>query len=238
MLIMDAREQPLIRGLTFAELGNALGLEAATLNNLLQGPLLQQPEILRDTTPFQCLAQIFQAIKTVEEHEPIDASPNTTLGLLSQVQPEERQALKSMTPAQIKSPLALALPDMAAWADATELDDDLRRVILILKGKEKNTPTGWVNNGFFRELEGRRLETEDGVVYRYEVTARKTLRQVRMLVVPEGLRQVVMSACHANPMAGHMDAKKTLWRAMSRFWWPNRLLNYIRGLQLPTRSPR
>ena len=59
------------------------------------------------------------------------------------------------------------------------------------------------------------------MLYHYEVSAKKSIRQLRTIVIPQGLRDAVISAVHVAPMTGHLDKKKTLWRIVTRFWWPN-----------------
>jgi hypothetical protein len=61
---------------------------------------------------------------------------------------------------------------------------------------------------------------EDGIVYRYEVRNRASIRQLRTQVVPLMLRPTVIVACHASPMAGHIGVHQTMHRGITRFWWP------------------
>ena len=64
------------------------------------------------------------------------------------------------------------------------------------------------------------MELENGLIYYYDTPRTSRVRQLRMRVVPVKFRQVVMSACHVSPLAGHSHEQRTLFRILSWFWWP------------------
>ena len=76
-------------------------------------------------------------------------------------------------------------------------------------------------HGYYQEWKRKRLELEDGTLYRYEASVQRSLRQVRARVVPRIFRRIILAACHASPFAGHCSETKTLWRVLSKYWWPS-----------------
>ena len=65
------------------------------------------------------------------------------------------------------------------------------------------------------------FEVEDGVLFQLEHPKGMKIRQLRRRVVPISLRQVIYTAFHASPMAGHVGFYKTYWRIAARYYWPS-----------------
>ena len=76
------------------------------------------------------------------------------------------------------------------------------------------------DKGYWNPLSNGRLEVEGGLVYHYEEPHQARICQLRMRVVPPGLRRVVVAACHASPFAGHSGRCRTYYQVITRFWWP------------------
>jgi hypothetical protein len=77
-----------------------------------------------------------------------------------------------------------------------------------------------VEKAYFEEWKQEHLVGDDGIVYRYEVRNRASIRQLRTRMVPPPLRRTIIVACHASPMAAHSGVTRTMYRVITRFWWP------------------
>jgi hypothetical protein len=58
------------------------------------------------------------------------------------------------------------------------------------------------------------------VIYQYEEPKATKIRQLRRRVVPKRMRDTIITAYHATPLAGHTGYYKTYWRIAARFYWP------------------
>jgi hypothetical protein len=64
------------------------------------------------------------------------------------------------------------------------------------------------------------LELTEGIIYQYEEPKATKIQQLRRRVVPQRLRQLIITAYHATALAGHTGYYKTYWRIAARFYWP------------------
>ena len=64
------------------------------------------------------------------------------------------------------------------------------------------------------------MELDNELISYYDTPCRARVRQIRLIVVPVKFIQVVMSACHIYPLAGHSHGHRELFRIMAQFWWP------------------
>jgi len=63
-----------------------------------------------------------------------------------------------------------------------------------------------------------RYQVSRGILYRvFQVPGRPDVKQV---MVPKELRQIVLGIAHDSVMSGHEGINKTTDRVMSNFWWP------------------
>jgi ribosomal protein L21E len=69
------------------------------------------------------------------------------------------------------------------------------------------------------------LEHEDGLIYHTGEPKLTQVRQLRRRVVPKSLRQIIITAYHATPLAGHSGIYRTYWRIAARYWWPRMYLD-------------
>jgi hypothetical protein len=219
-ILAQQDDQAKVRGIHTTELLDVLGFSELRAQAILQNATFSNmnPE-LKDATPAEFKAAIFAAIKEVEDRYPRLQGEDLPVTAFQEIEGAD-ETLRVMLQSEIRNPLSLALPDIATWKDATALDPDMSRLVKILKGEEGYSKLEWNERSYMKEYENNRLEEQDGLIYRYEASVRRSLRQIRALLVPPSLRSVVTAACHSTPMAGHMDEHKTLWRIASRFWWP------------------
>ena len=137
-------------------------------------------------------------LKTIEDGIPIteEQASSYKQPILEGLLENNFRALLNMKPYELNTVTTLPMPTHEDWQTATDLDPDLNKVITTLKDTQIPLK-GWEDHGYIAELRGKRLELDDGVLYRYEASARRSLRQVRAKVVPKTLRATVIAACHA-----------------------------------------
>ena len=198
---------------------------------------------------FREVESLFGFSRPVSE-EPIEISPNQTkiwLRLQFQVPRHAAQAVidqlmdaenkakitendESDSPSVMMAPdinqlIMLPLPTQQQWRDETAADHDLALVKAALENSTPLSRAALREKAYHDEWQANRLELEDGIIYRYEVTRRRSVMQLRTRVVPRTLRSTVIAACHASPTAGHTGLHKTVHRVITRFWWPALTMN-------------
>ena len=218
-----------VRTVTWAEVLALYGLSPAEIQRLSFGPHSELQNNIASATPKEIIQACFDALYHREVTQPAwapvwlattqrqneDNNDTTTRdGDTSQPLPPE------LTTADINMFTTYPLPSLADWQKATESHKDLSRVCRILGGQEELTPNLWDDPTYYEELKHKRLEVEDKCLFRYEVSKRVSMQQIRVRVVPESLRDVIMAACHASPFSGHTSEQKTLWRCQTHYWWP------------------
>jgi len=62
------------------------------------------------------------------------------------------------------------------------------------------------------------FKIKDGISYRY--CRNFEGREISQVVIPEGLRETVMTMAHDAVMSGHQGQKKTKDSICREFWWP------------------
>jgi hypothetical protein len=114
---------------------------------------------------------------------------------------------------------AYPLPTEEDWSEATAADHDLAILDNALANAVPVAKAELTETAYYDEWKGNRLELDHGIIYRYEITQRTLIRQLRVKVVPPTLRRVVLAACHASQMAGHSSVNCTYHHVIC-FWWP------------------
>jgi hypothetical protein len=114
------------------------------------------------------------------------------------------------------------LPTEDDWCVATTEDHNLALVVQALVQGTSNhlSKASFSEKAYFDELKNDRLELDQGIIYRYEIKRRASIRQLRVKLVPPKLRRDIIAACHSSPMAGHSSVDRTYHRVITRFWWP------------------
>ena len=80
-------------------------------------------------------------------------------------------------------------------------------------------------------LQQGQLELDNDILYYYDHSKIRDMRQLRRRVVPQRLRQLVFIACHTSPFAGHSGLTRTLYRMQTRFWWPGMVRDATQGVK-------
>ena len=115
----------------------------------------------------------------------------------------------------------IPLPTHRKWADETAKDRDLALVGEALMSGHTLDRHRVVDKRYHNAWDKGQLEIEDGVIFHTEEPRLTDIRQLRRRVTPPSLRQIVITAYHATPLAGHSGAYRTYWRVAARYWWPN-----------------
>ncbi len=114
----------------------------------------------------------------------------------------------------------LPMPTIQEWKDQSAVDPDISYMISKIKAKAIPQVTKLQNREYYRMWAKGHLEVEDDILCQWEHPKATKMRQLRRRVVPVGLRQVVYTAYHASPLAGHVGFYKTFWRIAARYYWP------------------
>ena len=114
----------------------------------------------------------------------------------------------------------LPLPTHQKWAEATQKERDLSRLLEALKTGAHISRHQISHKQYHDAWEKGQLEQEDGIIYHIGEPRWTQIRQLRRRVVPKSLRQLVITAYHATPLAGHSGQYRTYWRVAARYWWP------------------
>ena len=104
--------------------------------------------------------------------------------------------------------------------EASKMDPDIDHVIDRIKSKRKVVLASLINKRYYTLWTKGQFEVDDDVLYQLEHPKAMVIRQLRRRVVPTSLRQVIYTAFHASPMAGHVGFYKTYWRIAARYFWP------------------
>jgi hypothetical protein len=114
------------------------------------------------------------------------------------------------------------LPTDEDWCQAIAKDHDLSQIAQALNGHPLNslTKADLVEKANFEEWKQERLVVDDGIVYRYKVRNRASIRQLCTRVVPPPLRRTIIVACHVSFKAGHSRVTCTMYQVITRFGGP------------------
>ena len=105
-----------------------------------------------------------------------------------------------------------------AWKETCDSCLELQLVRLALASNEEVAISQY-QDLVYHNLIVQGLIVEDiGGVFKWEKPLCLRKSQVRTSVVPWGLRQVAISACHSSPLSRYMEMEKTLCCMALRFW--------------------
>ena len=112
------------------------------------------------------------------------------------------------------------MPCLQEWKDQSANDPDVSYLIKQIKAGAVVSYVTLQNKGYYRQWTQHTLEVDDDLLYNWEHPKAALIRQLRRRVVPTTLQQVIYTAYHASPMAGHVGFYKTYWRITARYFWP------------------
>ena len=212
-LPQDDQQRDTCRPVLRHEIPLLLGLSGTKTHQLLQAPWPIALQRLRAVPGHEGLAAVLDSLCGADHQ-----------GTMQKVQPYAGMTtVSALQAAVVLNPTTtIPLPTDEDWRQAIQNDHDLSRIVQAIKDGPIGslTKAELVEKAYFEEWKQERLMVEDGIVYRYEVGNRASIRQLRTRVVPPPLRRTVIVACHASPMAGHSGVHRTMYRVITRFWWP------------------
>jgi ribosomal protein L21E len=119
----------------------------------------------------------------------------------------------------------IPLPTHRKWAEAVQQDRDLKLLLAALEEEAHLERHRFANKAYHAAWEKGQLEHQDGLIYHTGEPRLTQIRQLRRRVVPKSLRQTIITAYHATPLAGHSGIYRTYWRIAARYWWPRMYLD-------------
>ena len=126
----------------------------------------------------------------------------------------------------------IPLPNHQAWAQAIQDDPDLSRIYRAMKQQARYPHRADLKEPILLEaLQQGQLELDNDILYYYDHSKIRDMRQLRQRVAPTKLRQLVFIACHTSPFAGHSGLTRTLYRLQTRFWWPGMVKDATEGVK-------
>jgi hypothetical protein len=169
---------------------------------------------LRRTTPRQTWEKIVATLHSLE----LETRTKQRKALTGT--DEQTTAKRTMIAKVINRWTTLPEPTEEDWRYAVATDHDLSRIKLTLEQNQQLLKAALHEKRYFGEWTKGKLEVEKGIVYQYEEPKATKIRQLRRRVVPKRLRDTIITAYHATPMAGHTGYYKTYWRIAAQFYWP------------------
>jgi hypothetical protein len=229
---LDESGKRIIRNLTWVEAARALGIEDSLVKKMEQESW-DTTEIwnqLRAQPPKEVLRAIFARlldaeIQTATSKAPLDQNhykSEQLQDLLSLTKPEKKF---SVFQTKIDRWTVIPLPTHKKWAEAVEHDKDLTKILEALQHDRHLERHRIANKQYHDAWEKGQLEQEDGIIYHTGEPKWTQIRQLRRRVVPKSLRQLIITAYHATPLAGHSGIYRTYWRVAARYWWPRMYLD-------------
>jgi hypothetical protein len=175
---------------------------------------------LRHTTPRQTWERILATLwatelATQEEHPFEEAAQQSGITRGNNDGAEEATTMVARV---INRWTTLPEPTKEQWQDTTETDHDLKRIKTALETNQPLEKAPLHDKKYFDDWTKGKLELEDSVIYQYEEPKATQIRQLRRRVVPKRLRNVIITAYHATPLAGHTGVFKTYWRIAARYY--------------------
>lgn len=220
----DSSGQAAIRELSTQELAAIWGYPAH------QAAFFLEPEQFVDSPPYETwralLSILWQAL-----------GPSWVNGQTERLQKYENEgygALRESTTANkhhrvcttmINRWTTIPLPTHRQWADEIDKDRDLLLVKMAVMEDTVLERHRLANKKYHDAWNKGQLEYEEGLLYHTGEPKITCVRQLRRRVVPKSLRQIVITAYHATPLAGHSGVYRTYWRIASRYWWPRMFLD-------------
>mmetsp|Transcript_2602 Transcript_2602/g.3881 ORF Transcript_2602/g.3881 Transcript_2602/m.3881 type:complete len:702 (-) Transcript_2602:652-2757(-) len=128
--------------------------------------------------------------------------------------------LRCMATGEINQVTSIPLPTLEQWQAANLEDHDIQSIITALQNNEELNKDDLIEKSWHKEWRQQRLETQNGILYRYETGRQAGLRVIRATVVPPRYRHTVFSALQVSPLGGHTGFHKTYWKIAARFFWP------------------
>jgi hypothetical protein len=126
--------------------------------------------------------------------------------------------------------LGLRLPDRQHWIKAYDSDQELLTICDLLRHPDKvsNADLRDLNYNYHTTLRQGLIVLEDNLlIYCKPIASR--MSYTKLILVPEGLRNIIFTAFHANALGSHFNAYCTLHCLWLCYYWPG-MYTYIKGM--------
>jgi hypothetical protein len=208
-----------------------LGFPSSFQSEILQFSETFRDELMRETVPKHTLQRIISVLQlaaeeTAQQQEfsnlALEVQQEGTAGLSHFCSPILRNegALSFANARVINRWTTILMPTAQEWKDQLANDPDILHQIRKIKAKEPVVHARLQNKGYYVQWGKKLLEVEEDVLYQWEHPKATIIRQLCRRGVPVALRQLVYTAYHASPLAGHVGFYKTYWRIAARYFWP------------------
>ena len=231
--VSDSGLRRSIRPIRDVELFRMYGFPDAFATEALSFTAAEKLTLFQDTIPKQSVSRIISVLQMAEtdalQHEMEThgkaigecAVPSDTSCYFYSRREEGQAPFSFATTKVINRWTTFPLPSLEQWQEASKTDPDISHVIEHIKTKRKVILASLLNKRYYLLWSKGQFEVEDDVLYQLEHPKAAVIRQLRRRVVPISLRQVIYTAYHASPMAGHVGFYKTYWRIAARYYWPS-----------------
>jgi hypothetical protein len=223
----------IIRDMRWDEASRMLGLDESKITRIHREdwPTQEVWQELGFQPPKATLRAVFaEVIKAEKQHRAIqdhvsgcDPCANEPLAALLQASRVSDQTPVFQT--TLDRWTTIPLPTHKKWAEAVQQDRDLATVLRALENEQHLERHRVSNKKYHDAWEKGQLEQEEGLIYHTGEPRITLIRQLRRKVVPKSLRQLIITAYHATPLAGHSGIYRTYWRIVARYWWPRMYLD-------------
>ena len=85
------------------------------------------------------------------------------------------QALLNLNPMELNTDTSLPIPNKAEWRMAVDLCAETRAVMDAVENVAHANVSHLKKHGYYQEWKRKRLEVEDGTLYRYEASVQRSL---------------------------------------------------------------
>jgi hypothetical protein len=228
----DSSGKRIIRNLTWTEAAQAIGCDSSLVAKAEEE--LWDPKDMWDQLRTQPPKEVFRAVFARLLNAETQTTSLETICNQEHYGSEQFQELLALTKLPKKVSAfqtrldrwtVIPLPTHKKWAEAVEHDKDLAKVLDALRDDKHLERHKLSNKRYHDAWEKGQLEQEDGIIYHTGEPKWTQIRQLRRRVVPKSLRQLVITAYHATPLAGHSGIYRTYWRVAARYWWPRMYLD-------------
>ena len=209
----------IIRTIEYARLIGIDNIHAAMLADI---PPTTMEGRIRAAAPKHLLTIVLRALHTLEAEDARAHANTMPLVAMIRACPANQHDTHSL----------ISLPTHQAWVTAIQQDPDLKRILQTLK-RQAPPPrrTDLKEPCLLDALQQNQLEVDNDILYYYDHSRARAMRQLRRRIVPYQLRHLVFIACHTSPFAGHSGLHRTLYRLQTRFWWPGMVRDATQGVK-------
>ena len=199
-----------------------LGIDQVHTNILTYIPVEDMDQRIRAAAPKSLITILLRSLHMLEKEDARTHSNTAPIIALTRCCPNQ----------PIDNHSLISLPTHQTWVQAIRDDPDLKRISRAMKREARYPHRADLKEPLFLEaLQQGQLELDNDILYYYDHSKTRDMRQLRRRVVPERLRQLIFIACHTSPFAGHSGLTRTLYRLQTRFWWPGMVRDATEGVK-------